>query len=326
MGRKPTAARRKSVATPAEMQAALTAAKQLVRSFDGVSGVDYGYVYKNGKRTDKLAIRFHVDRKKPVGELAPHQRVPRAIGGVPVDVVATGYRLHAAGPKGVNEVLRPGISVGNLRSKATGTLGALVRDNATGNRCMLSNWHVLCGDTEAAAGDEISQPGPMDLGSTPARPVATLERWCRLAEQVDAAVARLTAGTPSDLQLFGIDIRPVGVVAPRLGMQVVKSGAVTSVTHAIVDSVDGSYSMDYSQFGDGPRWITAFRLVPDPAYPVSALCLEGDSGALWVETASQCAVGLHFAGEDDKSPLNDYALAQPIAEIFAKLNVSLATD
>ncbi len=309
----------------AGIHGALTEAKRLVRSLDGVTAVDYGVAYKNGKPTDRLSLRFHVGRKKPMRELKAHQRVPRSIADVPVDVLATGYRLHAPGPKSVNDVLRPGISVGNLRSKTTGTLGALVRDNGTGGLCILSNWHVLCGDTDAAAGDRISQPGPMDLGSNPAHEVALLERWCRLSEQVDAAVARLAAGGATELQLFGTDIRPAGTVAPAIGMRVLKSGAVTNVTRAIVDGIGGSYRMDYAQFGDGPRWIAGFRLVPDPAFPVPALSLEGDSGALWVEADGYRAVGLHFAGEDDDSPLNDYALAQPIEDVLAKLGVSLPT-
>ena len=171
---------------PADVHGALRAAKQLVRAFDGVTAVDYGVAYKDGKPTDRLAVRFHVGRKKPARDLKTHQRVPRTIGEVPVDVLATGYRLHAASPRSVNDVLCPGISVGSLRSKTTGTLGALVRDNNTGQLCILSNWHVLCGDTEAAAGDKISQPGPMDLGSNPAHEVASLEsgavsrnRWMR---------------------------------------------------------------------------------------------------------------------------------------------------
>jgi hypothetical protein len=310
---------------PADVHGALTAAKQLVRSFDGVTAVDYGVAYKDGKPTDRLAVRFHVGRKKPARELKAHQRVPHTIGEVPVDVLATGYRLHAASPRSVNDVLCPGISVGSLRSKTTGTLGALVRDNDTGQLCILSNWHVLCGDTEAAAGDKISQPGPMDLGSNPAHEVASLDRWCRLSEQVDAAVARLAPDSATALQLFGTDIRPSGVIAPAVGMKVLKSGAVTNVTRAIIDGIGGSYQLDYSQFGDEPRWIAGFRLVPDPAFPAKALSLEGDSGSLWIEADSYRAVGLHFAGEDDDSPLNDYALAQPIEDVLAKLHVSLAT-
>jgi hypothetical protein len=66
-----------------------------------------------------------------------------------------------------------------------------------------------------------------------------------------------------------------------------------------------------------------FRLVPHADAPASAISLAGDSGSLWINPADAHAVGLHFAGEDDASPLNDYALAHPIEDVFARLNVAL---
>jgi hypothetical protein len=62
------------------------------------------------------------------------------------------------------------------------------------------------------------------------------------------------------------------------------------------------------------------------AAPAPALSLEGDSGSLWVESATGRAVGLHFAGEDDQSPLNDYALAHAIEDVFARLNIALVSS
>ncbi len=62
----------------------------------------------------------------------------------------------------------------------------------------------------------------------------------------------------------------------------------------------------------------------DLEVPVTAISLPGDSGSLWVDGSDSRAVGLHFAGEDDASPLNDYALAHPIEDIFASLNASFA--
>ena len=214
------------------------------------------------------------------------------------------------------------ISVGSVPHLSTGTLGAFVRDTATGALCMLSNWHVLCGGPEAATEDEIAQPGPMDFNG--GRTVARLERWLRLSEQFDAAVARLAADVASNGELFGTALRPAATAAPALGMRLVKSGAVSGVTQGLVDGIAGSYRLDYTAFGDIPRWMEGFRLVPDPQAPGKALSLEGDSGSLWVDQAGQRAVGLHFAGEDDDSPLNDYALAHPIDDVLYRLNLALA--
>ena len=55
----------------------------------------------------------------------------------------------------------------------------------------------------------------------------------------------------------------------------------------------------------------------------TSLSEAGDSGALWIDRAADTAVGLHFAGEDDASALNDYALAHPLADVLERLNVSL---
>jgi hypothetical protein len=102
------------------------------------------------------------------------------------------------------------------------------------------------------------------------------------------------------------------------------SGAVSGVTHGIIDGIAGSFRLDYTGLGDGPEWMQGFRIVPDPEAPAQALGLEGDCGSLWVDGAGASVVGLHFAGEDDVSPLNDYALAHPIEDVLTKLNVALA--
>ena len=304
--------------------AALTRAKRLARTLSDVNAVDFGYAHVDGKITDRHSVRFHVSNKKPLADLPPNQQLPDTIEGVEVDVLASGYMLHNGTPRTAQDVLRPGISVGNVRTKTTGTLGALVQDLATGQILILSNWHVLCGGPEAAVGDDISQPGPFDLGSDPARPVARLERWLRLSEQYDAAVARVLSGVQSSEQLFGTTMQPSGLAAPALGMRLVKSGAVSGITHGIVDGIAGSYRLDYTAYGDSVEWMSGFRLVPDPEQPSTALSLEGDSGSLWVDGSDGNAVGLHFAGEDEISPSNDYALAHPIADILRQFNVSLA--
>jgi hypothetical protein len=311
-------------ALPPDAASALTAAKRLARSLDDIRAVDYGFAYEEGQRTDRPSIRFHMNRKRRLTQLPADQKLPKTIEGIEVDVIATGYIPHNGGARAAQPILQPGVSVGNLKLKTTGTLGTLVQDLATQELCILSNWHVLCGGPEAAVGDGISQPGPMDLGSNPAREIAKLERWLRLSEQFDAALAHVTAGVQSSGQLFDTTITPSATTAPALGMLVIKSGAVSGVTHAIVDGIAGSYRLDYTGFGDGPQWMAGFRLVPDLAAPAAALSLEGDSGSLWVEAATGYAVGLHFAGEDDQSPLNDYALAHPIEDVFARLNIALA--
>jgi hypothetical protein len=304
---------------------ALTQAKRIARSLDGVRGVDYGYTYRGGERTTRLGIRFHMHRKRGKKDVPRDQRLPDNLGGVEVDVLSAGYRPHNGNPRGPQTPLAPGLSIGNAKTLSTGSLCTFVRSIGDDAACILSNWHVLCGAPEAAAGDPISQPGPMDAGSSPTAEVATLLRWLKLSQQFDAAVAVLKPDVAVSGTLFGTNVRPGAVVTPAVGMRVLKSGAMTGVTHGIVDGIGGSYQLDYTNFGDAPEWMLGFRVVPDPAAPATDLSLDGDSGSLWVTADGGNPVGLHFAGEDDNGPLNEYALAHSLESVLQRLNVSLAT-
>jgi hypothetical protein len=307
---------------PAKVETALIAAKRLARSLDDIRAIDYGVVYENDKATTRTGVRFHMNRKLKLSNIATDQRLPNVIEGIEVDVLGVGYTPHNGSPRAPHDPLQPGISIGSRKQLTTGTLGPIVRDLNNQNLCLLSNWHVLCGGPEARQNDEITQPGPMDFNNGPT--VGLLERWLQLGEQFDAALARLAPGGHINEQLFDTTFKPVATKAPAIGMVLVKSGAVSGVTQAKVDGVSGSYRLDYTSYGDGPQWMQGFRLVPDPALPAGAISLPGDSGSLWIDSADGVAVGLHFAGEDDVSPLNNYALAHPIDDVLVRLNVALS--
>jgi len=50
----------------------------------GVTAVDIGYKYVNDKKTDVLAIRIYVKKKRDVSE---NDALPKNIKGVPTDVI-----------------------------------------------------------------------------------------------------------------------------------------------------------------------------------------------------------------------------------------------
>jgi hypothetical protein len=306
-------------------RSALGAAKRIARGAPGVTGVDYGFRYVDGVMTGDAGIRFHVARKISLTELSASAMLPRSIRDVPVDVVEGRYRLHSGDPRLPQSPLAPGLSVGNITTYETGTLGLFVRGGDPSRRYMLSNWHVLAGGADATAGDEISQPGPMHLGPNPARPVAALDRYLALSEQFDAALALLSDEVRIDEALFDLDIRPTSVGDPELGMGLVKSGAVSGVTRGVIDGVEGVYQLDYSSFGYGPLWMQGFRVTRGGGATSATISEAGDSGAAWVDERSSTVIGLHFAGEDDDSPLNDYALVHPIKPILERLSVVLAS-
>lgn len=58
----------------------------------GVTGVDVGYKYVNGKQTDVLSIRIYVENKRNV----PEQDVfPQQIQNIPTDVIERRFVLHS---------------------------------------------------------------------------------------------------------------------------------------------------------------------------------------------------------------------------------------
>ncbi|MGH1509778.1 hypothetical protein [Ralstonia solanacearum] len=247
---------------------------------------------------------------------------PRKIGDVVVDVLECGYRPHSGDPRSQQQSLCPGISVGNLATGETGTLGALVHA-FDGTPYILSNWHVLAGGADAKQGDQIIQPGPMHLGPNTPHLVATLDRSLSPYEQLDAALGRVAAGVPLNPQFFDLDFFAASVAEPSPGTHLVKSGAVSGVTEAMVDGIGGVYQLDYSNFGLPSLWMRGFRLVKDSGSTAVSISEPGDSGAVWVDPQSRAAVGLHFGGEDDASSLNDYALAHPIGDVLRRLSVNL---
>jgi hypothetical protein len=57
----------------------------------GVTGIDVGYKYVGGKKTDILAIRVYVAEKKDV---SAEDAVPKQIRGIPTDVIQRRFVLH----------------------------------------------------------------------------------------------------------------------------------------------------------------------------------------------------------------------------------------
>ena len=58
----------------------------------GVIGVDVGRKYVDGKKTDVMAIRVYVEKKKDVPDKFA---IPKEIRGVPTDVIERKIVLHS---------------------------------------------------------------------------------------------------------------------------------------------------------------------------------------------------------------------------------------
>lgn len=301
---------------------ALDQAKRLALTKQGVVGVDYGHIYRNEVRTAERGVRFHLRNKLAPTAVPPGEMLPELISRIPTDVVMARYQPHA-GFHGAADPIEGGISIGNLKRGSTGTLGLVVAGTNDQHRYVLSNWHVLCASKEAKAGEEICQPGPVDAGLDVARTVALLDRWASLGHGLDAALARINQQSPSLPEMFGMNTVLQALARPQLGQKVAKIGIGSGTTHGLVDGVEGSYLIDYSDYGDAQRWMDGIRIVPDPAFKDADISLTGDSGSIWFEPNSNVAVALHFAGEDSAGPLAQYALAHPIEAVFNALSARL---
>jgi endonuclease G len=300
----------------------LSIALRKARNHPNVIGVDYGYVYKSDVRLQTLGVRFHVAGKLPLSELPPREVLPNKIETTRCDVVVARYSLHG-GPQTFCDPIQPGISVGHLKSRATGTLGMLVKDPRNNKPALLSNWHVLCGSPDALPGDEICQPGVDDSGTLFPKVVARLERSARLDTGTDAAIALIADGIALDQTLFDQAVKIQGIEAPRPGMKVFKYGARSQLTHGLVESINGTFELDYAAYGDQKRWIDSLRIIPDPDFHETEIALAGDSGSVWINSATNKAVALHFAGEDGAGPTAEYSLAQPMPRVFSMLDIEL---
>jgi endonuclease G, mitochondrial len=112
--------------------------------------------------------------------------------------------------------MQPGISIGNVHSPA-GTLGCLVKETASGETCILSNWHVLQTGS-GALGDMVAQPGPHDDNRVSENVCGALVRSF-LGLAGDCALASIVGrGAIETILDLGVTVRSVG--DPELGDRV----------------------------------------------------------------------------------------------------------
>ena len=69
--------------------------KELLK-IPGVTGVDIGYKYVGGKKTDVLSIRFYVEKKKK--DVPEKEMIPKKIDNIPTDVIERRFVLHSDQP------------------------------------------------------------------------------------------------------------------------------------------------------------------------------------------------------------------------------------
>jgi hypothetical protein len=217
--------------------------------------------------------------------------------------------------------LNLGVSGGNVndttrRFCCSGTLGALVSHNGT--QYILSNNHVLGRSDQAVAGEDVSQPGRIDLNCNVGTIVADFTVAPPLGpSNVDAAIAQLRAGqmdSTGEIEDIGL---PGGPIAPAVGMSVAKSGRTTGFTTGTITSVNTSVSVQYqANCGSGKKFTVSYT--NQVVIGSSTFSAGGDSGSLIVSNNSaHNAVALLYAGSSTST------IGNPINEVLARLSTAL---
>lgn len=203
------------------------------------------------------------------------------------------------GPPYWNEVVEPntyksrmrpvpgGPSVGNWRISA-GTVSCFVKDNASNDLALLSNWHVLSGES-GQIGDEILQPGSADGGTRSNDVVANLRRSVPvnsgLSVFVDCAIAGMKDPNNVDENIIALG-KPHGVGKPYIGQWLKKSGRSSETTAGGVAVINASVKVNYGTF---QKTIQDCIITGVPSAP-------GDSGSAMLDFATNAVVALLFAG------------------------------
>jgi len=303
----------------------------------GVVAVDIGHKVSKGVSTGELSIVVYVDTKKPKSALPKDQVIPVEIDGIKTDVKELTIELQPARELAdssafvdatVYPTLTGGISMGPVRSihldppdvttsgqyVFSGTLGALVRDRASGATMALTNFHVACLNNSWTTGDRMVQPSIPDGGGSAVQ-FGSLARGS-LTDQVDAAVITLDVG-----KAWEPTIRDIGNVAGPataiVGEPVRKRGRTTELTFGGIASTDFTASINYGGV-IGMRTLKHQLRINTDMTKSPRFSDHGDSGSM-VVNASRHVVGLLFAGSNDGS----MTFANPIATALDTMGVDL---
>ena len=215
-----------------------------------VVGIAIGHKISNNINTNALCLTVYVTKKMNKDDVELADLIPSQLGGYKTDVVASGtvmagglYRTQIVSnhqqPRfhSLRHRSRPvegGFSIGHFQIKG-GTMATAVFDtnpmpSMLSRYYMLSNNHILANANQAAIGDPILQPAPMDGGTMPSDVIAHLSRFIPLhfdgrPNSVDAALAE---GEFHELDREIVKIGYVrGIKPPALNKVVQKTGRTT---------------------------------------------------------------------------------------------------
>jgi hypothetical protein len=312
-----------------------------------VSGVGIGHKIVAGKSTGELCLTILVKKKFPKSTLLAKDLIPQTIDSIATDVKEVG---NIVAFKARTDRWRPapgGVSIGHYAITA-GTLGAFVKDVATGQTLILSNNHVMANSNDASKGDAILQPGSADGGNNPQDRIAELERFitiqfqgggdnggtCSIANGFSSVLNFLAKIVGSEHRLISTkitaannevdaavakpawddvitnDIIDIGVIT---GTKAAEIGMAVRKSGRTTATTSGTIEMlnVNVDVGYGGSKVATF----ENQIVTGAISSPGDSGSLVVDGSEPLAVGLLFAGSDTSTVIN------PIDRVLELLNI-----
>jgi hypothetical protein len=196
----------------------------------------------------------------------------------------------------------------------------------------MSNYHVFESDIfpgadgiVAKTGDPVIQPGLIDVGCVAnyAQNVGTLVKLSSLSENsdnnVDVSVAQVSTGMVSqDGAILEIGTISSQTVSAFLKQAVKKSGRTTGLTSSTISGLNAMISVTYAnECAGGVAFTKTFTGQIVIANKGSRFLNSGDSGSLMLESGSNKALGLLYAGSSTA------AIANPINEVLAFIGSKL---
>jgi len=268
----------------------------------------------------KPAIMVFSKTEKSNLQSTPAHKIPSMLENIPVIVNFTddikAYTLNSR-----YSPVATGVSIGNYKECAAGTLGAVVSDGT--NKYILSNNHVMARENSASTGEYILQPGRYDAvpqctyysNDIVANLTAykTIDFSKKGTNVIDAAIAKFTKNrsyTASTLSsYYGYPSSTTATAS--VNMAVKKVGRTTELTTGSVYSVNTSVKVSYSS----NQTATFTKQIVVNASGFSG---AGDSGSLIVtNNTNKYPVGLLFAGSSTTTIIN------PIADVLSYFKTAL---
>lgn len=304
---------------------------ELKRRFPEIVSVDVGMRQVKGVPVEEMVWRVFVRQKKKTSELKPEDMIPKEIAGWRTDV----HQEMQFGIIEDSKKYRPLWGGMQAYGIGTGTLGCFVSHNVNNHIHLLSNHHVIGGNTSTIV--DKGGFGMKDCCCCECGGFATVTQGIvgsiggGAANQVDAAIAILWGQTPAWPRVVHytnsiIGIGPIfGSNTTIIGDVVRKRGRTTELTVGRVQSITADANV-----GKAPNTVVySNNQIHILSIDGNPFAKGGDSGSVIVDNRNQVVGLMPWSQIIDEGPPRVFgpnAKANLISNVEALLSVSVLSS